>query len=111
MPADDAAAALRHLGDERLEELLAAVPSHRADELRRLLAYPADTAGGLMSPDVRTAQEGESAEAIRARLASPAPRLEGLATVFVLAPDGSISARSRPARCSRATPLPSRCRC
>ena len=41
-----------------------------------------------MSTDVRTARAGEPPASIRARLAASRPRLEGLATVFVLDPDG-----------------------
>ena len=57
----------------------AAVTTERATELRRLLEYPADTAGGLMTPHARTAREGESAQRSGARLGATPPRLDGLA--------------------------------
>jgi CBS domain-containing protein len=90
MAADDAVAALRHLSPERAERVLDRVPGERAATLRRLLAYPPATAGGLMTPDVRTAQAGEDAPAIAARLAAAPPRLDGLLTVFVLDADGRL---------------------
>ncbi|MBN1529383.1 MAG: magnesium transporter [Thermoleophilaceae bacterium] len=95
MPADDAAAALRHVDSAALDPLLDAVETDHAQRLRRLLEHPADTAGGLMSIDVRTAAPGEPADAIRARLAADPPPVPALATVFVLdderRPLGAIS--------------------
>lgn len=84
MPIDDAAAVLRGLHADALAALLGDMESERAATLRRLLAHPAGTAGGLMNTDVRTAAIGEPVEAIRTRLAADMPRLEGLATVFVV---------------------------
>jgi CBS domain-containing protein/sporulation protein YlmC with PRC-barrel domain len=84
MPADDAVAALRHVAHGHDAALLRQIPSARAAELRRLLALPPRTAGGLMTTDFRTATAGEPAEAIVSRLAADPPRMEGLATVFVV---------------------------
>ena len=84
LPADDAAATLRHLPEPALGALVANVPEERAAELRRLLTYRPRTAGGLMSTDVVTASPEDDSAAIRARLAAAAPRLEGLAAVFVV---------------------------
>jgi sporulation protein YlmC with PRC-barrel domain/flagellar motility protein MotE (MotC chaperone) len=80
MPVDDATSALRSLPAADVELLLADVVSERAATLRRLLAHPADTAGGLMNTEVLTAAVGEPVEAIRARVAADVPELEGLAT-------------------------------
>lgn len=87
MPVDDAAAVLRRLPADAVEGLLGNVVSERATTLRRLLAHPADTAGGLMNTEVRTAAVGESVETIRGRVAADVPELEGLATVFVIDDD------------------------
>jgi CBS domain-containing protein len=88
MPVDDAAALLRSLPAEAVDGVLGTVTSERAATLRRLLAHPAGTAGGLMNTDVRTAALGEPVEQIRDRVAADAPELEGLATVFVIDEDG-----------------------
>ena len=88
MAADDAVAALREVEPADRADLLAELPRPRAAELSRLLAHPADSAAGLMSTDVRTARADEPPETIRARLAASRPRVEGLATVFVLDADG-----------------------
>lgn len=84
MPGDDATSALRHVPRAELEALLARLDSARAAELRRLLQHPVRTAGGLMNPDLTTARPGETAAAVRDRLASRRPRLDALLTVFVV---------------------------
>ena len=83
LPVDDAVAALRHVESGRGAALLDRIPTGRAAELRRLLALPPHSAGGLMTTDVRTARDDEPAAAVRARLAADPPRLEGLTTVFL----------------------------
>ena len=88
MPVDDAAAVLRGLPPDAVERLLENVVSERAATLRRLLAHPADTAGGLMNTEVRTARVSDPVEAIRDRAAVDIPELEGLATVFVVDDEG-----------------------
>ena len=99
MPLDDAAAALRNLPDEALDAVLGDIGSERAAGLQRLLAHPADTAGGLMNPDVLTAEVGEPVESIRDRVAAAVPELAGLATVFV------VDSGGRPIGCFEPTDL------
>ncbi len=108
MPVDDATAALRHLDRERLDGVLGAVPTERAAELRRLLAYPPDSAGGLMTPHVRWARAGEDARAIRERLGGDPPRLDGLLTVFVVDDERRVLGAIPPRRllAGDVTPLP-----
>ncbi len=50
MEPDDAADLIAHLGTERGEALLDLMEQDDADDVRFLLAYGPDTAGGLMSP-------------------------------------------------------------
>jgi CBS domain-containing protein len=88
MPADDAVAALRGVEAHARADVLAELPSARAAELARLLAHPAGSVAGLMSTDVLTAREDEPPEALLARLRAGPPRLEGLATTFLLDPAG-----------------------
>ena len=91
MPVDDAVAALRHVEPGHSSALLDRIPTARAGELRRLLALPARTAGGLMTTDIRTAGADDPPEAVRARLAADPPRLEGLTTVFVVDQEGRLT--------------------
>jgi CBS domain-containing protein len=108
MPVDDAAAVLRGLPSEAVEGLLENVVSERAAMLRRLLAHPADTAGGLMNTEVRSAGVRDSVETIRDRVAADVPELEGLATVFVVDDDGRPVGSFEPndLLAGRATPRP-----
>jgi len=110
MPSDDATAALRHLSPRDLDALFAELDSQRAGELRRLLAHPPRTAGGLMNPDVVTARPDEGIAEIRARLAADPPRLDALLTVVVVdgddRPVGVLSPRALLA--GRAEPAPTR---
>jgi CBS domain-containing protein len=97
MPPDDAAAALRHLEEAELRQVLERMHSQRAGKLRRLLLHPVDTAGGLMTTEVRTAPAGESAERIREQLSASPPQPEGLLTVFVVDEERRLLGAVRPA--------------
>jgi CBS domain-containing protein len=108
MRADDAVSTLRHLGDDTLERVLGGVSTARAAELRRLLDYPATTAGGLMSIDHRIASVGEGAASILARLAERPPAVDGLLTIFVTDDAGRLVGTVPPRRllAGRTDPLP-----
>lgn len=88
MPVDDATAVLRGVHADELESLLAGVPTERAVKLRHLLAHPADTAGGLMNTDVRTASTTDSIHDIVTRFGADPPTLAGTAVIFVVDDDG-----------------------
>ncbi len=51
MQPDDAADLIAHLSDERGETLLELMEPEEADDVRFLLSYAPDTAGGLMTPE------------------------------------------------------------
>ena len=51
MQPDDAADLIAHLSDERGETLLDLMEPEEADDVRFLLSYAPDTAGGLMTPE------------------------------------------------------------
>jgi CBS domain-containing protein len=98
MPVDDLAGVLRSLDEPERERALAALDAARADALRPLLAHAEDTAGAIMTPDVRTARADEPLEAVRARIAADPPAVEGLLSVVVVdgerRPLGVIPARA-----------------
>jgi len=52
MEPDDSADILQELPTEERDELLSTLTKRRQDQLGRLLGYPEDSAGGLMSPEV-----------------------------------------------------------
>jgi magnesium transporter len=106
MATDDAAAALRHLSGDKLDQALRAVGTHRADDLRRLVAYPPATAGALMSPNPLTVHEGAGEAELRRRIAAGPPRMEALGTVFVLAGDGAVKGAISPTQLLRGSVEP-----
>lgn len=61
MSPDEAADLLAELPKERSEDLLEMMDDQEADEVRRLLAYPEDSAGGLMTTELATVRPGLSA--------------------------------------------------
>jgi magnesium transporter len=52
MPPRHASLVLQHLDSDRREEALVTLPESRARELRELMHYPPETAGGMMEPRV-----------------------------------------------------------
>lgn len=65
-----AAALLAGIASSPREERLALLDSDKADELRKLMAYPPNTAGHLMDPEVMTFRQDASVRDVRRRLRS-----------------------------------------
>ncbi|UCC74834.1 MAG: magnesium transporter [Gemmatimonadota bacterium] len=87
---DDAADIIGDLPLEKQREVLAQLPLDDADELRDLLAYDEESAGGIMTPDVVAVQEnasvGEAINEIRRQVAEG----EDFYTVFVVDREGRL---------------------
>jgi magnesium transporter len=84
MDPDDAADVLENLPSPTVDEILVRMSAEDAAEIRELAAYPADSAGGLMTPDfVAVAADATSAQAIAAvrRLADEAETVNYLYVV------------------------------
>ena len=62
---DDAADILQDLPEPVIEEVLEALDSQERDRLQSILAYPEDTAGGLMNLDVVTVRADVSLEVVQ----------------------------------------------
>jgi CBS domain-containing protein len=69
MEPDEAVDALRELNDEDLADVFAAMPIGFATKLRRLLVYPDDTAGGLMTTRLVRSPQDTTVAHVRALLA------------------------------------------
>lgn len=110
MPLDDSAAALRALEEPEREQLLAALETDRARDIRRLLEHEPETAGAIMTPDVRTAAPEEPLAQVRARVAADPPALDGLLTTVIVdeagRPLGVIPATSLISGHGRPVPVP-----
>jgi CBS domain-containing protein len=87
MPVDDAADALRPLETDERERALSALEPGRARTIRPLLVHDPNTAGAIMTPDVRTAGPDEPLDRVRARVAADPPAVDGLLTVVVVDSD------------------------
>lgn len=84
MPADEAADVIEHLEADSRAELLAALPDEHEDRILSLLAYPPDSAGGLMKQETATLPSGiTSGEAIES-LRRLHETLEDLSYVYVV---------------------------
>jgi Mg/Co/Ni transporter MgtE len=68
MEPDEAIDALRELDDRELAEVFAAMPPQHAPRLRRLLQYPEDSAGGLMTTRLVHARVTDSVDDVRERI-------------------------------------------
>lgn len=90
MDADDAADLLAELPKERQSELLAEMNEYTAGELRELVKYPDDTAGGLMTTDYVWIYPHRTAEATIRKIREIAPVSEFIYYLYVLDKDDRL---------------------
>lgn len=83
MDIDDAADLVRELPPEEAKELLAHI-EEEADEIRGLLRYPEDTAGGIMTTDFIALPQNIPVEEAIVRLREIAPEAEIIYYVYVV---------------------------
>lgn len=84
MDPEDAADLVGHLEDEAAEAVLDAMGDEEATSVRRLLVYPADSAGGLMSTDIAALPHGMTAGEAIERIRQLNDELEDLSYVYVV---------------------------
>jgi magnesium transporter len=90
LDSDDAADLLASVPDEVAEEVLASIDVEDSREVRRLLAYDEETAGGIMQAELlAVAQEATIADTIK-RVREYGVELEGLANIFVINSDQQV---------------------
>ncbi len=90
MGPDDAADLLADLSEERQAELLSAMEPAEADEVRELLAYGEETAGGLMTTDFITVTPDETAQQVIDRLRELRPDADHTYYLYVIGPDEAL---------------------
>lgn len=83
MAPDEAADLLAELPQERSEDLLNLMQHDEAEDVRKLLAYPEDTAGGLMTTDVVAVRPNLTAEQTIALLRKTAQEAETIYYLYV----------------------------
>jgi magnesium transporter len=84
MAPDEAADLLAELPKDRSRDLLELMEDSEAADVRLLLAYPEDTAGGIMTTEVISFPPNITAEAALAHLRQLAPEAETLHYVYVV---------------------------
>jgi magnesium transporter len=84
MDSDDAADLLAELPEYQQSELLAEMNSYTADELRELVKYDEDTAGGLMTTDYTWIYAHRTTEATIRKIREIAPTSEFIYYLYVL---------------------------
>jgi len=90
MPPDDAADVLGDVEKERAEELMRLMEPQAAQEVRSLLAYPEDTAGGLMNSRIIAVQETDTADEVIAKLRHIAPPEDEIYYLYVVDDAGCL---------------------
>ncbi len=83
MAPDEAADLLAELPDERSAELLELMEDDEAEDIRKLLAYPEDSAGGIMTTEYVTIPPDLTAEQAIAHLRATAHEAETIFYVYV----------------------------
>jgi Mg/Co/Ni transporter MgtE len=86
MQPDDAADLLAELPAEQRERLLTAMESVQAEDLRRLLRYGPQTAGGLMTSEPLIVTPDTSVAEVLARVRDPDTPITSAAQVYVCEP-------------------------
>jgi CBS domain-containing protein len=83
MAPDEAADLLAELPQDRSRDLLDLMQEEEAEDVRRLLTYPEESAGGIMTTDFVVLPEGLTAGAAIARLRETARENETLTYIYV----------------------------
>ena len=90
MEPDEAAEALRELDEDEQAQLLTQMPTATQRELARLLGYPADEAGGVMTTVIACATPEATVEEVRKRLVKLAKHQTDVDSVAVLDAEGRL---------------------
>jgi CBS domain-containing protein len=87
MEPDEAADLLAELPEDRSQKLLSLMEREEADDVRRLLAYPIDTAGSIMTTEFAAVPPELTAGQAIAALRETASEAETIFYIYVTAPD------------------------
>lgn len=90
MSPDDAADLLADLPDEKAEELLDLMEPEESKDLRKLLEYPENTAGGVMTTEFAFVREDLTAGQVLESLREMAKDVETIYYIYVLSKTGEL---------------------
>ncbi len=85
MDPDDAADVLGDMSEEKQQELLRAMEPEERGEVRELLEYPEDTAGGIMTTDYLAVPVSYTVAQTMERVRAEAPEIDVINYVYVVA--------------------------
>jgi CBS domain-containing protein len=91
MSPDDAADLVADLSDRSRDEILALMETDEADEVRDLLAFPEDSAGGMMTTEFVAVPAELTAEATIERLRELEPDAETIYYLYVVDDEGHLA--------------------
>ena len=84
MSADDRVDLLSHMDEEHVEALLPLIAQAERDEIRRMLSYPENSAGSIMTTEYASLPENITVGEALSRLRQQAPDSETIYYVFVV---------------------------
>ena len=84
MPVDEIADVLGDIPEEKTEELLRLMRPRKASQVKKLLAHPDETAGGLMTPEIITTKPDYTAQQTIEKMRQLANEAETVYYVYVL---------------------------
>jgi magnesium transporter len=90
MPGDEGADLLSALPHSSAESVLSLVSSERATALRRVMAYPHDTAGGIMTTEFPSVSPEQTVDDALRGAGREHRRVESVETMFVLGGEGTL---------------------
>jgi magnesium transporter len=90
MQPDEAADVLGDLSEERAEDLLSRMDQEDAEDVRELLAYPEQSAGGIMTTEYISISPEMTAEQVIEQMRALSPNTESIFYLYVVAPDGTL---------------------
>ena len=92
MTPDDRADALEELEDDRADEILSAIPIEARQETERLLAYPPESAGGLMTTEFVSVPMAMTVEEalVSVRAVARTGRREAMYSVYATDAEGRV---------------------
>jgi len=90
MAPDEVADLLAELSKERSEDLLGLMKDEEAEEVRKLLTYPEDSAGGIMTTEYAAIPPGLTAQQALQTLRETADEAETIYYVYVIDNEGKL---------------------
>jgi magnesium transporter len=84
MEPDDAVDVVEELGDRDAADILAEMEVDEADEIRDLMAYPSDTAGGRMTPEYVAISPSLTVAVAMRQIRAQAPDAEQIYYIYVI---------------------------